>query len=141
MRAAWLLLPCLLLLVGCGVEKKAVASTGAARPTTATLHTLPDLHPPILRIDTPAKGTAPGYVMFAQKGGKDRPSGVVISDNHGRIVWFHEVPKGLEATDFRAQTYRGKPVLTWWQGTISKAGIGRGTYVVYDASYKQIATV
>jgi hypothetical protein len=140
-RAALLLLPCVLLLVGCGVEKKASASTRAAPPTTATLHTLPDLHPPIVRIDDPAKGTAPGYVFFAQKGGKDRPSGVVIADDKGRIVWYHEVPKGLEATDFRAQTYRGKPVLTWWQGTITKAGIGRGTYVVYDASYRQIATV
>ena len=138
MRAGLLLLPFLVLLAGCGVEKKAAASTPA---TTATLHTLPDLHPPVLRIDDPARGTAPGYVMFAQKGGKDRPSGTVIADNQGRIVWFHEVPKGLEATDFRAQTYRGKPVLTWWQGIISKAGIGRGTYVVYDASYHQIATV
>jgi hypothetical protein len=140
-RAALLLLPCLLVLVGCGVEKKASASTTAAPVTTATLRTLPDLHPPILRIDDPAKGTAAGYVMFAQKGGKNRPSGTVIADNDGRIVWFHEVPKGLEATDFRAQTYRGKPVLTWWQGIISKAGIGRGTYEVYDASYHEIATV
>jgi hypothetical protein len=137
-RAGLILLPCLLLLVGCGVEKKAAASTPA---TTATLHTLPDLHPPLLRIDDPAKGTAPGYVMFAQKGGKNRPSGTVIADNEGRIVWYHEVPKGLEATDFRAQTYRGRPVLTWWQGTISKAGIGRGSYEMYDASYHQIATV
>ncbi|HET7127779.1 MAG TPA: arylsulfotransferase family protein [Gaiellaceae bacterium] len=140
MRAAVLLVPCLLVLVGCGIEKKAVASTAAKPATTVTLHTLPDFHPPILRIDDPAKGTAAGYVMFAQKGGKDRPSGVVIADDKGRIVWYHEVPKGLEATDFRAQTYRGKPVLTWWQGIISKAGIGRGSYVVYDASYEQIAT-
>ena len=138
MRVGLLFLPFVLLLLGCGVEKKAAASTPA---TTATLRTLPDLHPPLLRIDDQAQGTAPGYVMFAQKGGKDRPSGVVISDNHGRIVWYHEVPKGLEATDFRAQTYRGKPVLTWWQGIISKAGIGRGTYEVYDASYHEIATV
>ena len=138
MRAGLLVLPCLLLLVGSGAEKKAAASTPA---TTSTLRTLPDLHPPILRIDDPARGTAPGYVMFAEKGGKNRPSGTVIADNQGRIVWFHEVQKGLEATDFRAQTFRGKPVLTWWQGIISKAGIGRGTYVVYDASYHQIATV
>src|SRR5690349_8843131 len=119
----------------------AAASTAAAPPTTATLHTLPDLHPPILRIDDPATGTARGYVMFAQKGGKSRPSGVVIADNKGRIVWYHEVPKGLEATDFRAQTYHGNPVLTWWQGTITKAGTGRGTYEIYDSSYKEIATV
>ena len=131
----------MLLLLGCGVDTKASASTAARPATTVTLHTLPDLHPPILRIDHPANGTAPGYVMFAQKGGKDRPSGTVIADNRGRIVWFHEVPKGLEATDFRTQTYRGRPVLTWWQGIISKAGIGRGTYEVYDASYHEIATV
>jgi len=130
-----------LLLVGCGVERNAAASTAAKPATTATLHTLPDLHPPILHVDQAAQGTAPGYVFVAQKGGKDRPSGGVIADNKGRIVWFHQVPSGLEATDFRAQTYLGKPVLTWWQGTISKAGIGRGTYVVYDASYKQLATV
>jgi hypothetical protein len=128
-----------LLLVGCGAEKKAAASTVPA--TTATIHTLPDVHPPILRIDEPAKGTAWGYVMFAEKGGKNRPSGTVIADNQGRIVWYHEVPKGLEATDFRAQSYRGKPVLTWWQGTITKAGTGRGTYEVYDASYNEVATV
>jgi hypothetical protein len=139
-RAAVLLVPCVLILVGCGVDKEAAASTASKPATIATIHTLPDLHPPLLRVDKPAQGTAPGYVFFAQKGGKNRPSGTVIADNRGRIVWYHEVPSGLEATDFRAQTYRGKPVLTWWQGIISKAGIGRGSYVVYDASYKQIAT-
>ena len=64
-------------------------------------------------------------MFVGQKGGKDRPSGTVIADNRGRILWYHEVPAGLEATDFRTQTYHGKPVLTWWQGTITKAGIGR----------------
>jgi len=137
-RPALLLLPCLLLLVGCGTESKA---TTPPPGTTVKLHTLPDLHPPILRIDDPANGTAPGYVMFAEKGGKTRPSGVAIADNQGRIVWYHEVPAGLEATDFRAQTYLGKPVLTWWQGIINKAGTGRGTYEIYDSSYKEIATV
>ena len=141
MRAAVLLVPCLLLLAGCGVGKKAAAATAAKPATNATLHTLPDLHPPILRIDHAAERTAAGYVFVGQKGGKDRPSGTVIADNRGRILWYHEVPSGLEATDFRTQTYHGKPVLTWWQGTISKAGIGRGTYVVYDASYKPLATV
>jgi Arylsulfotransferase (ASST) len=140
-RAAVLLVPCLLVFLVCGVGREAAASSVSAPATTATLRTLPDLHPPLLRIDQRAAGTSPGYVFVAQKGGKDRPSGPVIADNRGRIVWFHQVPSGLEATDFRTQTYRGKPVLTWWQGTISKAGVGRGTYVVYDESYKQIATL
>ena len=80
--------------------------------------------------------------MFAEKGGKNRPSGTVIADNRGRIVWYHEVPAGLEATDFRAQTYRGKPVLTWWQG-IDLEGRHRAQArtSIYDASYQPIATV
>jgi hypothetical protein len=140
-RAAVLFVPCLLLLVGSSAGTKATASNVAKPATNATLHTLPELHPPVLHIDQAAKRTSPGYVFVGQKGGKDRPSGPVIADNRGRIVWYHEVPSGLEATDFRAQTYRGQPVLTWWQGIISKAGVGRGSYVVYDASYKPLATV
>jgi hypothetical protein len=132
---------CSLVAAGCGAEKRAAASTIAKPPTTLTLQTLPDLHPPILKIDHPAQGTSPGYVFVAEKGGKDRPSGPVIADNRGRVLWYHQVPSGLEATDFRVQTYRGKPVLTWWQGTISKAGIGRGEYEIYDASYRHVKTL
>ena len=50
----------------------------------------------------------------------------MIADNQGRIRWFHQLVNPLEATDFRAQTYEGKPVLTWWEGGISKAGVGVG---------------
>jgi arylsulfotransferase ASST len=126
---------------GCGVNKDAAASTGATPSKTLSLHTLPDLHPPSLKVERPATATAPGYVFVAEKGGANRPSGPVIADNRGRVLWYHEVPGGLEATDFRAQTYRGKPVLTWWQGKISKAGIGQGTYEMYDASYRPLKTL
>ena len=84
---------------------------------------------------------APGLVFIAEKAGKDRKAGPVIADNLGRIVWFHQLPLPLEATDFRTQTYRGKPVLTWWQGRISKSGVGTGSYVIYDSSYRPIASV
>jgi outer membrane protein assembly factor BamB len=128
------------LVAGCGGDKTTpvAASSAGVNPKPRTL---PDLHPPALTINHPAQGTSPGYVFVAEKGGKNRPSGPVIADNQGRIVWYHEVPSGLEATDFRTQTYKGKPVLTWWQGRISKAGIGEGSYVIYDSSYHQIATV
>ena len=131
---------CSLVTAGCGGDRKAAASTGATSKTLS-LKTLPDLHPPKLKVDHPAQGTAAGYVFVAEKGGAKRPSGVVIADDRGRILWYHQVPSGLEATDFRAQTYRGKPVLTWWQGTISKAGIGKGTYRIYDASYRPLKTL
>jgi len=138
LRRAILLLSCVFLAVGCGHGRSATATAASAFPA---LHTLPALHPPVLRVDRRARGTAPGYVFLAEKGGASRPSGDAIADDRGRIVWYHEVPAGLEATDFRAQTYRGRPVLTWWQGKISKAGVGTGSYVVYDAAYRPLLTV
>ena len=144
MRIAILCVSAAFVLAGCGSEKSVsspAASAPAKNPGIAALHTLPDLHPPRLNVDHPARGAAEGLVFVAEKGGKHKPSGTVIADSTGRIVWYHEVPFGLEATDFRTQTYQGKPVLTWWQGTISKTGVGRGSYVVYDASYHELATV
>jgi murein DD-endopeptidase MepM/ murein hydrolase activator NlpD len=124
----------------------AVAGCGDSTPpapkvSSGTLHTIDAVSPPKIKVTHPASGTAPGLVFVAEKGGKDKPSGPVIADNQGRIVWYHQVPHGLEATDFRTQSYQGKPVLTWWQGTISKAGVGRGEYVVYDDTYKELLRV
>lgn len=106
----------------------------------SALHTLPGITPPQLRVTHPATGAHPGFVFIAEKGGDKKPSGPVIADNRGRILWYHQVPAGLEATDFRTQSYRGKPVLTWWQGTISKAGVGIGEYVIYDEGYQELKT-
>jgi hypothetical protein len=140
LRALLPLLAAAVVLAGCGSSKKQ-AAPAVRPPRTSAPVTLPGLKPPILRVDTPAAGTAPGYVFLAEKGTASDPSGVAIADNRGRILWYHQVPAGLEATDFRTQTLDGKPVLTWWQGTVSKAGIGQGEDEIYDASYRHVATV
>jgi hypothetical protein len=55
-------------------------------------------------------------------------------------VWFKALPGDQQAFDFRAQTYRGQPVLTWWQGRVETFhGIGEG--VIDDTAYRQIARV
>ena len=36
------------------------------------------------------------------------------------------MPKGILADDFRVQTYRGQPVLTWWEGKTNPRGYGAG---------------
>ena len=104
----------------------------------------PRLHPPSVRITTNSPGTAPGYVFLAPivAGGKMLGApGPLIVDNQGNPVYSRPLPRGLKAANFRAQTYRGQPVLTWWQGTISSQGIGNGTDVILDSSYHVIATV
>jgi Arylsulfotransferase (ASST) len=67
-------------------------------------------------------------------------NGPEILDQNGNVVWFHAVPAGQEASDFRTQTYKGRPVLTWWQGT-GFGGLAKGTDYIYNDKYQQIATV
>jgi hypothetical protein len=67
-------------------------------------------------------------------------NGPEILDQNGNVVWFKAVPAGQEASDFRTQTYRGQPVLTWWQGT-GLGGVATGTDYIYNQQYQQIATV
>ena len=86
------------------------------------------LRPPRLIVRLRRPGVARGYIFIAPKQGQTA-HGPEIVDGRGRPVWFHP---GGEATDFRVQSYLGKPVLTWYQG---------GTDYVVDSSYHVIATV
>ena len=67
-------------------------------------------------------------------------NGPEILDQNGNVVWFKSVPAGQEASDFRTQTYKGQPVLTWWQGT-GLGGLAQGTDYIYNDHYQQIAAV
>ena len=64
----------------------------------------------------------------------------MILDDEGRPVWFRPVASEAEdAMDFRAQHYKGEPVLTWWQGT--HGGFGRGEFLILDGSYREVGRV
>ncbi len=67
-------------------------------------------------------------------------NGPEILSPTGQVVWFHPIPAGETAADFRTQTYDGQPVLTWWQGT-GLGGLSTGTDYIYNDHYQQIATV
>ncbi|MGG7380186.1 hypothetical protein ACQ7B2_16000, partial [Escherichia coli] len=71
-----------------------------------------------------------GYVFIAPKRGSGI-DGPVILDNDGHVVWAEVPRKGMHVTDFRPQTYRGQPVLTYWEGA-STVGVGMGEGVVLD---------
>ena len=63
-----------------------------------------------------------------------------MMDNRGQPVWFREVVKGF-AINFRTQVYRGKPVLTWWEGGATKIGTSEGVNVILDQRYREVARV
>jgi hypothetical protein len=99
----------------------------------------PDLRPPAVEVRTAAAGAEPGMVFVAPKRGATQ-QGPMIVDQRGALVWFEPLPGDQQAFDFRAQTYRGEPVLTWWQGRMRiYRGVGVGRIV--DSSYRPVATV
>jgi Arylsulfotransferase (ASST) len=130
------------LTIACLTAAVCAGATHAAAPvpTTRTLHTLPGLVVPIPTVTHPAVKTAPGYVFVAEKA-PGIPGGPMIIDNRGRVVWYRQLEAPVQATDFRVQRYRGKPVLTWWVGKISKVGVGRGVYEIYGDAYHLVARV
>ncbi|HEX5146424.1 MAG TPA: arylsulfotransferase family protein [Conexibacter sp.] len=116
---------------------------GPAGPTAADVlrfHSAPGLDPDRVRVVVPARGrTAPGLVFLAVKRGPGQ-DGPQIVDDRGHVVWFRPVPAHEAATGFRVQRYRGRPVLTWWQGR-TRLGHGIGEYVILDTHYRTIARV
>ena len=103
-----------------------------------SFRTRPDLDPPAVTVTTAKPGRAPGLVFLAPKAGRGQ-DGPMIIDDKGDMVWFKAM-KGKLAADFRAQTYDGKPVLTWWEGRLY-VGDGDGVGQIYDQSYRPVATV
>jgi hypothetical protein len=45
----------------------------------------------------------------------------------------------MDAMDFKLQSYRGREVLTWWEG--EHTGFGQGEYVIADGSYREVTRV
>ena len=64
--------------------------------------------------------------------------GLMVLDASGELVWFRHT--GATPMNFRRQTYRGRPVLTWWEGEVPD-GYGMGRGIIADAAYRTIATV
>src|SRR5262249_51949534 len=109
----------------------------------------PKLHPPKLTTDVKTQpGLAPGYFMtgvFKNLGLKQPmtgESGPLMLDRNLQPVWFNPIGVNALAANLRAQTYNGKPVLSWWQGTVTGTGVTTsGEDVVVDQHYRHVATL
>jgi hypothetical protein len=131
-------------------------------PNFSSYVSRPDLTPVTVAInvtrDFLALGSKPGYIFCAPKAPLAAnpgsvPSaasgrfpagatpGLMILDTFGDLVWFKPLP-GLDEIpfNFRVQTYKGKPTLTWFEGAVVDAhGIGR--YVLADHTYQPVTQV
>ncbi len=84
----------------------------------------PDLHPMKVDINLNKPGTADGLIFVAPytlyEAVMIGQTGALIMDQDGNPVWFRPLcSRYIQNADFRVQFYKGEPVLTMWQGTIS----------------------
>jgi hypothetical protein len=119
------------------------ATTSHATPkatSKANPKTTPTAPPPVT-ILTPSADRHGGDIFISPFGDSTTyANGAEILSPHGKVIWFHAVPAGQEASDFRTQLYHGRHVLTWWQGT-GLGGLATGTDYIYNDHFKPIATV
>ncbi len=69
------------------------------------------------------------------------PGGPMITDGAGNLVWFRQLTPPEVAANVRIQKYRGRKVLTWWEGTVSVAAFGAGGAVIANHAYNVIKVV
>ena len=93
----------------------ATAACGGGSPSGGRVGTT-GTAPPSLAVLTRDTSGSQGDIFIAPAGGS-YAAGPEIVTTTGKVVWFHRLPVGEVATDFRTQTYLGEPVLTWFQST------------------------
>ncbi len=117
------------------LARVADALAAPARPDPVwSFPSRPDLRPPRVTIRHRSAATADGFLFLAPSSGPGQ-RGTLILDDDGEVVWFQ--PTRATAMNFRPAIYRGKPVLTWWEGK-APHGLGEGECVIADDSYREL---
>lgn len=126
----------------------AIVGLGSAVTCAATAQAAPRL--PTNPIGTPTytvnvnkPGGPSGYIFYTTgwaaavplpvvpRGLGNTDQSAVIVDKTGRVVWRYTVAQGGSISNFRTQTYQGRKVLTWWEGS-GQGGHGAGVDVIAD---------
>jgi hypothetical protein len=98
----------------------------------------PALHPPVVNMSGRDTDTASGNMFLDAQ--KDGHPGTYILDSKGDLLWFHPSPSNSEF-NLRVQGYRGQAVLTYWQGSLTSFGLGRGKGEILNENYRITHTV
>jgi hypothetical protein len=111
---------------------------GVAAPVASATPTSP---PPLTVLSqTGSLGDRDIFITPSGLGSTTYASGPEILSPSGNVIWFDPAPAGLTTADFRTQTYDGRSVLTFWQGT-GFGGLSTGTDYIYNNHYEKIATI
>jgi len=100
----------------------------------------PDLTPPAGTVTRHGAGADSRYFFVAAPYSAPGHGGALILDSRGEVVWFGPSTPAQHKLELNTQTYRGQPVLTWFQGLVVQ-GYGQGELVIADPSYRTIQTI
>jgi hypothetical protein len=129
-----------------GASREPQARRADAPQAASALVTRRDLNPPRPHVYRTSSRTAPGFIflgpkrVYGAKRSRSTQQGPMIVDDRGRVRFFMPMPKGQTAWDVRVQEYKGRPVLTWWQGR-AVFGSGNGAGYIYDDRYRLVKRV
>ncbi len=115
-------------------------SSNPPAPKVTDFLTEPKTHVPVMTVATNEPAAATGLVALSAKGA-GLPGQLMLIRSDGSLVWHRTVASELTANDFKLQRWKGRPVLTWWQGEQHPHGYGDGQHIVLDSSYRTVATV
>ncbi len=128
-------------LVGCGTSS-AVSRRGSQAKNLQHYVSRPDLTPPKVTLTHVAPGHDLQYLFLGIANSGPGQGGAMIMDTTGELVWFAPDTGAYQSKlDFQRQIYRGKPVLTWFQGRVVEGGYGEGVAIIADDSYRVTHTI
>ncbi|ARN83662.1 hypothetical protein B1812_14150 [Methylocystis bryophila] len=125
-------------------------------PQVWSFQSAPQLHPMKVQVNKNDPSTYSGLIFLGPYAYSDNAEygqpGSLILDNSGNPVWFRPLSSpNLMNTDFRVQQFNGRPVLTFWQGTLATppayTNVPAGSsepgscYYILDNTYNVIRTV
>jgi hypothetical protein len=117
----------------------ALASRKPGPPGVPGWRSRPDLRIPALTVLRNEPGASDDAVFIAPYNNPTGQAGAVIVAGDGQAIWENPIADRV-TTNFRVQSYRGSPVLTWWEGEI-ELGHGVGEYAIADAAYRTVRRV
>ncbi|HTW42775.1 MAG TPA: arylsulfotransferase family protein [Solirubrobacteraceae bacterium] len=131
------------LLTGAGSRAPGAATAastgGGVPPQPPNWRSRPDLRIPALTITRNEPGASDAPIFIAPYNSPTGQAGAVIVAADGEPIWENPLARKV-TTNFHVQSYRGSPVLTWWEGEI-ELGHGVGEYVIADTSYRTVRRV
>jgi hypothetical protein len=90
-------------------------------------------------VTTPAADPTLGDILTTIANGPGQ-AGAMIVDPTGALVWFRPLPFGTKAYNLQQQSYKGAPVLTWFEGRVNEEH-GVGVDIIESSHYTRLATV